>query len=187
MTSYKPITKRPRIKLVKLEAMVGLTPELIANMTRLWFGEDESGLRAHEASFDVTATALLTFTAVNKKLMTFAYADTKQEEKVTLDYDAEFGQSADTSANEFSVTGEPDGDTLTLSVTVSADSASMILNHVGTIDSTIYGAKTVTGVPITFDTVTGTCRICKPDGVVVANTFDTARDLFRLIGGDQIV
>lgn len=69
MLFSKPITKRPRIKLVTLSEMMGLTPELISNMASQWFNIKNDS-HAHNAAYDVTATALITLIAISKKLVT---------------------------------------------------------------------------------------------------------------------
>lgn len=182
MLSYKPITKRSRIKLTKLTEMMQIDPNTVRTFTERWFGGDEVGLRSHEASYDVTITALLTFMAVNKNLMTFAYADTNTN-AVTIDVDEEFGQSADVIQTKapciyvpfITVKGEQD----TFSVTINGLSNSFELRtpfrHVGTSTSTIYACKGSDGMPITLDTSTGILRICGSDVTEVKTTDDVSK------------
>lgn len=70
MKAFRPVTHRDKVKLTKLSEMHGLTPEAINNAANMWFGvEDE--MVAHNATYDTTATALLTLIALNKGYMTF--------------------------------------------------------------------------------------------------------------------
>lgn len=71
MVAYKPIYKKSRIKLTKLCEMQGLTPELINSYMPIWFPQIGTDSRAHEAAYDVVATALLTMVGISKKLVAF--------------------------------------------------------------------------------------------------------------------
>lgn len=70
MLAYRPVTKRPRIKLTKLIDFVGITEAHIQAALGYWFPESSSS-HAHEAAYDVAATALLTLRGIEKKLIAF--------------------------------------------------------------------------------------------------------------------
>lgn len=187
MLSYKPITKRSRIKLTKLTEMMNIDPNTVRVFTERWFGGDEVGLRSHEASYDVTITALLTFMAVNKKLMTFAYADTNTS-AVTINVDDEFGQSADVEQKKVycvDITYVSANGTLdTFSIPIGGLSSNVELStqftHVGTATSTIYACKGSDGTPVTLDTSTGLLRICGSE-ITEVKTADTVSKLLAII------
>lgn len=186
MLSYKPVTKRARIKLTRLLDMVGITDAAISSFTEKWFGGDENGLRSHEASYDVTATALLTFMGVNKKLMTFAYADDKNY-TADIDIDDAFGQSADVelvSKNCKLTINYVTKDAVTSSTAIPVDGLSsdvtlpIILNHVGTDTSTIYAYKDQLGNAVTFDTSNNILRFCANGA---ADVVKTASDVTNVV------
>ena len=70
MLAFRPITKRPRIKLTKLIDFVDIRPEHIEMMMDVWFPNAESK-SAHNAAYDVTATAMLTLRGIDRKLIAF--------------------------------------------------------------------------------------------------------------------
>lgn len=70
MQAFKPVTHRDKVKLVKLSEMNGLTPDVINNAASMWFGTTDE-MRAHNATYDTTATAMLTLIALNKGYMSF--------------------------------------------------------------------------------------------------------------------
>lgn len=70
MTEWYPFHHRQRIKLVKLTEMAGMTPEVVNKMAQRWFGT-QSELAAHDATYDTTATALLTLQGINKGYISF--------------------------------------------------------------------------------------------------------------------
>lgn len=190
MLSYKPITKRSRIKLSKLLDMVELPETTVTSFAKLWFGGDEIGLRAHEASYDVAATALLTLKAVNKKLMTFEYADTMSN-PVTLDVDDMFTQNVNapivskcsvsvlyTKADGTAGMSKFDFDGLQEDVTLRN------FVHVGTPTSTIYCRKTEDGIPVTFDSSNNILRFCKPNDVQEVRDPELLTSIIKSFGGD---
>lgn len=70
MLAYKPVYKKSRIKLTKLIEYINVDENVINTLLPIWFpGASES--HAHEAAYDVVATALLTLRALDKNLMTF--------------------------------------------------------------------------------------------------------------------
>lgn len=70
MKAFRPVTKQAFISLVKLSEKMNLTREAIASMAQKWFSE-EAGSQAHDAAYDVAATAMLTMIGIGKKLITF--------------------------------------------------------------------------------------------------------------------
>lgn len=188
MLSFKPITKRARIKLSKLLEMVGITDAAISNFTAKWFGCDENGLRAHEASYDVTATALLTFMGVNKKLMTFAYADDKNY-TADIDIDDSFGQSADMTpekkSGQLSI-NYVTNDAVTASVAIEVEGLGkdttlpVVLNHVGTATSTIYAYRDSLGNAVTFDSESKVLRFCANGSADVVKTADDVNNVVNV-------
>lgn len=79
MVAYRPIMKRRMFKLTALTEQMGVTTEVVQNMARMWFKEN-AGDRAHDASYDVTATALFTLQGVNKGLISFSDTPEKIKE-----------------------------------------------------------------------------------------------------------
>ena len=71
MLAFRPMTKRPRIKLVKLCEMCKIEPSAIKQMASIWFPNEETELRAHNASYDVAATAMLTMLGLRKQYISF--------------------------------------------------------------------------------------------------------------------
>lgn len=71
MTAFRPMTHTSKVKLTKLSEMNGLTPDVIRNAAKIWFGDNGVESRAHNASYDTAATALLTLTALRKGYMSF--------------------------------------------------------------------------------------------------------------------
>lgn len=69
MTAFRSITKRPRISLIRLCEMFDYKPETINYVASMWFGGSEKS--SHDASYDVTATALLALKGLNEKFITF--------------------------------------------------------------------------------------------------------------------
>lgn len=70
MLAYRPIYKKSKIKLTKLSDMMGYTPELINRYMDIYFPQVGNS-QAHEAAYDVVATALLTLSAIPKHLIAF--------------------------------------------------------------------------------------------------------------------
>lgn len=70
MKAFRPVTRSSKVKLTKLSEMCGLTPDVINNAASMWFGTTDV-LGAHNATYDTTATAMLTLIAINKGYMTF--------------------------------------------------------------------------------------------------------------------
>ena len=70
MLAYRPIYKKSKIKLTKLSDMMGYTPELINQYMNIYFPQVGNS-QAHEAAYDVVATALLTLSAIPKHLIAF--------------------------------------------------------------------------------------------------------------------
>lgn len=70
MTGFKPITKKNRIKLTVLSDLMGVKPEFVKQFACEWFKGDVAN-GAHDATYDVTATALLTLQGINKNLISF--------------------------------------------------------------------------------------------------------------------
>lgn len=70
MTAFKPITKRSRIKLTALSELMGVKPEFVKQFADDWFKADVAS-GAHDATYDVTATALLTLRGIAKNLISF--------------------------------------------------------------------------------------------------------------------
>lgn len=56
MIGFKPFTKQPRIKLTKLLDLMGFGKDVIDSYADMWYGDTQ---QFHDASYDVTATALL--------------------------------------------------------------------------------------------------------------------------------
>ena len=70
MKAFKPVTKKSRIKLTKLIEYINITPDMINTLLPIWFpGADAS--HAHEAAYDVVATALLTLHGIRNRLIAF--------------------------------------------------------------------------------------------------------------------
>lgn len=74
MRAFRSVTHRDKIKLIKLSEMNKLTPDVINNAARLWFNTEDN-MSAHNATYDTTATAMLTLIAINKGYMTFDPVD----------------------------------------------------------------------------------------------------------------
>ena len=70
MLAYRPIYKKSKIKLTRLSDMMGYTPELINRYMDIYFPQVGNS-QAHEAAYDVVATALLTLSAIPKHLIAF--------------------------------------------------------------------------------------------------------------------
>ena len=68
MVAFRPITKRARIKLVKLGEMIGITEDTIQMIIQLWFGTSDN-MQAHNAAYDVTLIALITQYGIRKGLI----------------------------------------------------------------------------------------------------------------------
>lgn len=83
MLSLRPLTKKSRIKLTKLSELCNITPDVIKNVMSLWF-PDNTGKSAHDAAYDVTATALLALMGIRKGYISM-YA--KPEDKSETQYD----------------------------------------------------------------------------------------------------
>lgn len=70
MLAFRPLTKRPRIKLTKLIDFIDVRPEHIEMMMNVWFPQAETKA-AHNAAYDVTATAMLVLRGIDKRLISF--------------------------------------------------------------------------------------------------------------------
>lgn len=70
MWAFKPMTKR-KVKLMKLGEACGLTPAYISNACTMWFGERGANTSAHNAMYDVAATALITLYGLRKNYISF--------------------------------------------------------------------------------------------------------------------
>jgi len=88
MRAFRPAIHHDKIKLTKLLEMYGLTPEVIRNAANMWFG-DVTNIGPHDATYDTTATALLTLIALSKGYMSFdaARIERSVEADVSLLYD----------------------------------------------------------------------------------------------------
>jgi len=91
MLAYKPVYKKSRIKLTKLVDYIGVTPEIINTLLPVWFPGAESS-QAHEAAYDVVATALLALRGLDKKLLTFEPLVTLQQDYTTLDTESLYAE-----------------------------------------------------------------------------------------------
>ena len=71
MYAFKPIAKRPRIKLIKLAEMLGVTDEIVTRMAGYVF-KDDMATHAHNAAFDTMRTGIITVLGINKNLIDFS-------------------------------------------------------------------------------------------------------------------
>lgn len=71
MTAFKPITRRPRIKLIKLAEILGVTDEVVKKLTASVF-KDDVATHAHNAAFDTMRTGIITCIGIRKNLIDFS-------------------------------------------------------------------------------------------------------------------
>lgn len=71
MYAFKPITRRSKIKLIKLAEMLGVTDEITRRTASYVFG-DELANQAHNAAFDTMRTGIITVLGINKNLIDFS-------------------------------------------------------------------------------------------------------------------
>lgn len=106
MLAFRPITKRPRIKLTKLGELLELPEESIKYATSIWF-ENTHNTSAHNACYDVTLTALIAFNGIAKNLIKFDFtkitAEVTEENFFDMEGSADFSDSSDVK------TIDPDG------------------------------------------------------------------------------
>ncbi len=76
MTAFKPITKRSKIKLIKLAELLGVTDEITARVAQSLFHDDIAN-QAHNAAFDTTRTGIITTIGIKKHLIDFSGSSTK--------------------------------------------------------------------------------------------------------------
>lgn len=82
MVAYKPIYKRPRIKLTKLAELMSFSPDTVKTMAGFWF-PDANASRPHEASYDVAMTAMLVLKGINEGWISFALNNVSAAEVTT--------------------------------------------------------------------------------------------------------
>lgn len=70
MLAWRPVYKKSRIKLTKLVDFLGVDQNTINMLVPIWFNGAEAS-HAHEAGYDVVATALLTTEGIRRGLITF--------------------------------------------------------------------------------------------------------------------
>lgn len=70
MTAFKPITRRPKISLIKLANLLSITDETVTFWVDRVFG-DKLGTQAHNAAFDTMRTALITLMGIHKNYINF--------------------------------------------------------------------------------------------------------------------
>ena len=98
MVAFRPLTKKPRIKLTKLAEFVGITPEYVEMMMASWF-PTSTARQAHDAAYDVTLTAILTLYGISKKLITFEpLVKLSQDDPISQDLMSDLNDSKGTVA-----------------------------------------------------------------------------------------
>lgn len=70
MTAFKPVTRRPKISLIKLSNLLGITDDTVIFWVDRVFG-DKLGVQAHNAAFDTMRTALITIMGIHKNYINF--------------------------------------------------------------------------------------------------------------------
>ena len=70
MLAWRPVYKKSRIKLTKLIDFIGVDHDTINMLVPVWF-ENAKSSQAHEAGYDVVATALLALRGIERGLITF--------------------------------------------------------------------------------------------------------------------
>lgn len=86
MLQMRPISRRPKIKLIKLAEMLNVTDEVTRKLTQKVFG-DEIAQQAHNAAFDTMRTALITIIGINKHYISFN--DEAEDTAIYTDEDLE--------------------------------------------------------------------------------------------------
>ena len=73
MLMFRPMTKRPRIKLIKLQEMLGISDDTVNSMRDMWFngGITTDAMTSHNAEWDTTLTAIITLIGINKGYCNF--------------------------------------------------------------------------------------------------------------------
>lgn len=71
MTAFKPITRRPRIKLIRLAEILGVTDDVVQRLTASVF-KDSLATGAHNAAFDTMRTGIITCIGLRKNLIDFS-------------------------------------------------------------------------------------------------------------------
>lgn len=92
MKAFQPVYHAKRIKLTRLCEQQGLTPDGIRMMQNVWFPNADPS-RPHEASYDVTATALLVLQGIDKKLIMFEPLNTIDNSVSANDLSAMYEES----------------------------------------------------------------------------------------------
>lgn len=84
MKAFKPMFNGHGVKLTKLCDTCMINPEAIRQMSSVWFPE-ENNLQAHNACYDVTATAMATMLGLRKHYISFNMEDVKIDDLSSVD------------------------------------------------------------------------------------------------------
>lgn len=81
MTMFQSITKTSRISLAKLRARMGVEDDVVDTMRDLWYhgGQKTEKMSAHNAEWDVTATALILMKGINNGFCSFKPRDPNEK------------------------------------------------------------------------------------------------------------
>lgn len=84
MYAFKPLTGGHRTSLVKLCEKCMIMPDAIKQMASIWF-PNESEQHAHNAAYDVAATAMLTMLGLRKHYITFDMSEINLDDMSNVD------------------------------------------------------------------------------------------------------
>lgn len=87
MKVCKPLHGKARIKLTTLCEKLGYTPDVINQVNSFYFNTNDTS-RAHEAGYDVTATAMLVNYCLNKNMLTFKALNNSASDSTYVDNNA---------------------------------------------------------------------------------------------------